>query len=166
MGGSGGGRSLTPGELERTKRRVREELRQAGESRRSIFISFSSDDLDEVNLLRGQAKNENSNIEFVDWSLKQPFDSERANYIKQGIRERIRQSSVTVVYVSEKTADSRWVDWEIRESIAMNKGVVAMHKGDTPPKRLPKALTENQIQVVPWDQRRLTEAIERASKSR
>ena len=76
-----------------------------------------------VNLLRGQAKNENSNIEFNDYSLKAPFNSKDADYIKRGIREQIRQSSVTVVYLSDKTADSEWVDWEIQESIAMGKGV-------------------------------------------
>ena len=130
------------------------------------FISFSSDDHDEVNLLRGQAKNENSDIEFNDWSLKKPFDSEEANYIKRGIRERIRQSSVTVVYISDKTADSKWVDWEIRESLAMGKGVVAMHKGDTPPRRLPKAITDNNIPVVPWNQKQLTKAIENQSENR
>ena len=147
----------------RAKKGIIEEVN--GGTKRNVFISFSSDDLDEVNLLRGQAKNENSNIEFNDWSLKAPFNSEDADYIKRGIRERIRQSSVTVVYVSEKTADSEWVDWEIRESLAMEKGVVAMHKGNTPPKPLPKAITENNIEVVPWNQQRLNEAIQEQAEN-
>ena len=109
------------------ERRAKDTIEEAdGGKIRNVFISFSSDDLDEVNLLRGQAKNENSNIEFNDWSLRAPFNSENADYIKRGIRERIRQSSVTVVYVSEKTANSKWVDWEIRESLEMGKGVLAM----------------------------------------
>jgi len=41
-----------------------------------------------VNLLRGQARNENSDLEFSDWSLSEPFDSKNAEYIKRGIRER------------------------------------------------------------------------------
>ena len=134
--------------------------------KRNVFISFSSDDLDEVNLLRGQAKNENSDIEFNDYSLKAPFNSENADYIKRRIRERIRQSSVTVVYVSDNTADSEWVDWEIRESLAMGKGVLAMHKGDTQPKRLPKAIIENNIEVLPWKQQRINEAIQEQAENR
>ena len=47
----------------------------------------------------------------------------------------------------------------------MGKGVVAMHKGDTPPKRLPKAITDNQIQVVPWNQKQLAKAIEKQSEN-
>lgn len=137
-----------------------------GAGKCNVFISFSSEDLDEVNLLRGQAKNENSDIEFNDWSLREPFDSKKADYIKRGIRERIRQCSVTVVYVSDETADSKWVDWEIRESIAMGKGVVAMHKGQSPPRRLPKAVTDNKVPVVPWNQKELAKAIKKQSENR
>ena len=93
-------------------------------------------------------------------------EGKASNYIKRGIRERIRQCSVTVVYVSVSTANSKWVDWEIRESLAMGKGVVAMHKGETPPKQLPKAITENKIQVVPWTQKQLTNAIQKQSENR
>ena len=133
---------------------------------RNVFISFDSDDLDEVNLLRGQAKNESSNIEFNDYSLKAPFNSKNADYIKRGIRERIRQSSVTVVYLTDKTAGSKWVNWEIRESIAMGKGVLAMHKGNTPPKRLPKAITENKIKVYSWKQQLISDAIQNEAENR
>ena len=167
MGGSGSGRGLAPNELRTLEERAKKSLRERdGGKKRNVFISFSSDDLDEVNLLRGQAKNENSNIEFNDWSLREPFDSKKADYIKRGIRDRIRQSSVTVVYVSNNTASSKWVDWEIRESLAMGKGVVAMHKGNTPPSRLPKAITDNKISVVPWNQKQLARVIERESKNR
>lgn len=167
MGGSGGNRGLNPSQKESLEQRAKESLKKADSGEKhNVFISFSSDDLDEVNLLRGQAKNENSNIEFNDWSLRQPFDSERAEYIKRGIRERIRQCSVTIVYLSTRTADSKWVDWEIRESLAMGKGVIAMHKGDTPPKRLPNVLTEKRVQIVPWNQKQLVKAIQKKSESR
>ena len=165
--GGGGGRGLTPDELRSLEQRAKKSMKAGdGTGKYNVFISFSSEDLDEVNLLRGQAKNENSDIEFNDWSLKEPFDSKKADYIKRGLRERIRQCSVTVVYVSPKTADSKWVDWEIRESIAMGKGVVAMHKGDSPPSRLPKAVTDNKVPVVPWNQKELARAIKKQSENR
>jgi len=164
-GGGGGGRGLTPDELKSLEQRAKKSLKDGG-GKYNVFISFSSDDLDEVNLLRGQAKNENSDIEFNDRSLRKPFDSKRADYIKRGIRERIRQCSVTVVYVSDKTADSKWVNWEIEQSIAMGKGVVAMHKGDKAPARLPKAITENKVPVVPWNQKELAKAIKKQSEDR
>ena len=167
MGGYRQGSELTPNQRRWYERRAKEDLKRAdGGKTHNIFISFSSHDLDEVNLLRGQAKNENSNIEFNDWSLKEPFNSERAGYIKHGIRQRIRQSSVTVVYLSDAAADSEWVDWEIRESLAMGKGVVAMFKGNSRPSRLPSAITEHKIRVVPWNQHQLAEAIKKESENR
>jgi len=164
MGGEeeGGGRGLTPREQRLLEEMAKKLLKAAtGPRKHNIFISFAAEDLNDVIMLRGQAKNENSEIEFNDWSLKKPFDSKSANYIKRGIRERIRQSSVTVVYISEKTADSKWVDWEIRESIVLGKGVVAMYKGDRPPHRLPKALTEYSVPVVPWNQKELANTIKK-----
>ena len=167
MGGSSKDSGLTADRRSWFEKHGKEIIEEVdGGIKRNVFISFSSDDLDEVNLLRGQAKDENSNIEFNDRSLKKPFDSENEDYIKRGIREQIRQSSVTVVYVSDKTVDSEWVDWEIRESLKMGKGVLAMHKGNTPPKQLPRAITENNIQVVPWNQQQLDKAIQEAAENR
>ncbi len=165
-GGGGGGRGLTPDELGRLKQRAKKSMKGGdGTGRCNVFLSFSSEDLAEVNLLRGQAKSENSELEFNDWSLREPFDSKKAEYIKRGIRERIRQCSVTVVYISDNTASSKWVDWEISESIAMGKGVVAMHKGGSPPGQLPRAVTDNKVPVVPWNQKELAKAIKKQSEN-
>ena len=166
-GGGGGGRGLTPGELQRLEQEAKQSLRAGADTGKcNVFISFALEDLDDVNLLRGHAKNENSDIEFNDWSLKKPFDSKDAEYIKRGIRERIRQCSVTIVYVSDKTAGSKWVDWEVQEALALGKGVVAMYKGDRPPARLPKAVSQNKVPVVPWNQKKLAEAIKAQSAGR
>jgi len=167
MGGGGGRRrrDLTPERVSKLERVAKETLKRAGEpEKRNVFLSFAHEDLDEVNLLRGQARNENSNISFNDWSLREAFDSEKAEYIKRGIRERIRQSSVTVVFLSGHTAASRWVDWEIEESIALGKGVVGMYKGNAPPALLPAAITKHDIPVVAWNQKELAKAIEREAK--
>ena len=167
MGGTGGGRSLRRDELRVLEEAARASLREAAQpKRRNVFISFVEEDLAEVNLLRGQAKSENASIEFNDWSLRKPFDSEDAEYIKRGIRERIRQSSVTVCYVTENTARSKWVDWEIRESIKLGKGVIAMYKGDKLPRNLPPAIKELGIKLIPWSHEEITRAIDRATGAR
>ena len=143
------------------KRRAQETITSTPKEDRSgkdiVFISFCADDFHDINLLSTLLKNENSNIAFSDRSVKAPFNSEKSDYIKLDIRERIRQSSVTVVYVSDKTASSEWVDWEIRESLKMGKGVLAMYKGDTRPKHLPKVIVENNIEVLSWNQQRIEE---------
>jgi len=165
MGGSSGG-GPSRRDLSKLVELAKKTLRETGqESKCNVFISFAYEDLREVNLLRGQAKNENSELEFNDWSLREPFDSKRAEYIKQGIRDRIKQSSVMLVYLSNKTVQSKWVDWEIRESIKLGKGVLAVYKGVVPPKTVPSAITEYKIKSIKWTQSGLADAIQKARRS-
>lgn len=168
MGGRSGSSVLTSRERRKLKeQRARKILKDGdGGRKHNVFISFASEDLAEVNMLRGQAKNENSTLEFNDRSLKKPFDSENEDYIKRGIRERIRYCSVTIVYVSDETPSSKWVDWEIRESLAMGKGVLAMYKGETKPRHLPKAIVQNNIKVLPWKQQLINDAIQEHAENR
>lgn len=147
MGGGSGPRSI--GNIRSFIDRAKQELRES-EGKRNVFISFAYEDIDEVNLLRAHAKNENSPIEFNDWSVSEPIDSERAPYIKQKIAERIAQSSVTVVYLSPQTAISRWVAWEIEESLKRGRHVIGVHKGDQPPRTLPESFKQNRLKIVPW----------------
>lgn len=161
--GGGGGWSISEKDYKKLEDIAKENLKQGAQpAKRNVFISFAYDDINEVNLLRGQAKNENSEIEFNDWSLQEPFDSERAEYIRRGIRERIRQSSVTLVYLSDKTADSKWVNWEIKESVSLGKGVIGVYKGDSPPTILPAAIKENKVNLVKWTHQGIADAIEKA----
>ena len=167
MGGGRGGSSLTPEELKKLEEIAKKAIRKgAAPKKRSIFISFANEDLNEVNLLRGQAKNENSDLEFIDRSLQKPFDSKDAEYIKRGIRERIRQSSITVCYLSNDSAQSKWVDWEIRESIALGKSVIAMYKSDSMPTKIPSAVKEFKIKLIPWDHKKLSQALNTTEKTK
>ena len=146
MGGGGGGRRSL-GDIRALEQRAKAAL-QGG--KRNVFISFEMEDLDEVNLLRAHAKNEKSDIEFNDYSVREPYDSERAEYIRQKITERIERASVTVVYLSESTPQSEWVKWEVEKSLSLGKRVVAMYASDKPPSQLPAWVSEKKIGLVPW----------------
>lgn len=161
MGGGGGG-SYGPSkdDLSRLEEIARKRLKEGDkDSKHNVFISFAVEDKRDVDFLRGQAKNKQSDLEFNDWSLREPFNSKRAEYIKQGIRDRIKRSSVTIVYISDKTASSRWVNWEVNESIKLGKKVVAMYKGDRPPSKLPSSVKNNNIKVVKWNHKEIMKAI-------
>ena len=150
MGGGGGNSSSSLGDTRHLEDRAKEILQQGDTARKNVFISFAYEDLNDVILLRGQAKNENSDIEFNDLSVKEPYDSQRAEYIRQKIRERINQSSTTVVYLSKDTAQSKWVKWEVEKSNELGKRVIATHSGDKAPTPLPEFVKNNNIKVVPW----------------
>lgn len=158
MGGGGGG-SRSIGDIRSLVEEAKEELRKGDDAgkRKNVFISFAYEDIDEVNLLRGQAKNEKSTLEFNDWSVPEAFDSERAEYIKKKIGDRISRSSLTIVYLSDHSSNSQWVDWEIEESIRREKTVIGVHKGNARPAKLPGAIERHNINVIPWSM--LTETI-------
>ncbi len=111
-----------------------------------------------VELLRGQAQNEDSTVNFNDWSLRAPFESERAEYIREGVRERIRQASLTLVYLSDHTAGSKWVNWEVEESIKLGKSVVGVYQGEIPG-RLPPAIKKHKIRVIVWTHKGIANAL-------
>lgn len=164
MMGGGGGWSLSKDELKKLEEVAKENLKQGSQpAKRNIFISFIKEDLDEVNLLRGQAKNENNDLEFNDWSLREPFNSTRAEYIQRGIRERIRLSSVTMVYLSDITYKSKWINWEIQESIKLGKPVIGVYKGDGPPKILPSSFIKYKCKQIKWTHKGIAAAIENAA---
>lgn len=146
-GGSGGGGWSSMGDLRSLEEKAKAAL-NAG--RRNVFISFAIEDEREVNLLRAHAKNENSDIEFNDHSVREPYDSDRAAYIKDRISERLNRSSVCVVYLSNSTAQSRWVKWEVDEAVRLGKKVVAVHPREGRPSNAPDWIRQHGISVVQW----------------
>lgn len=147
MGGSSTGGWSRLGDVRSLEQKAKAAL---NEGKRNVFISFATEDMAEVNLLRGQAKNDNNDIEFNDHSVREPYDSEQAEYIKRKIAERINRSSITVVFLSKDTAQSKWVKWEVEKSLELGKKVVAVHSGSQLNGTEPKWISDNGIKTVAW----------------
>lgn len=166
MGGGGGG-SIPRSDLKQLEEKAKQSLKDAtADTSRHVFISFAFEDEDEVNLLRGQAKNDKTELEFDDFSLKEAIKSNNEDYIKQKIRERIDRVSVTAVYLTKDSVKSEWVKWEIAESLKRGKGVVGVYKGDAPPVQLPMAFNQYGLRTVKWAHQDLMQAINKASEKR
>ncbi len=166
MGGSSGG-GLPGSDLKRLEEKAKQKLADAKAGRsRHVFICFAYEDLDEVNLLRGQTRSDKTDLQFDDFSVKEAFDSTNAEYIKRQIRERIDRCSVTVVYLSAKSASSKWVNWEIEESLRRDKGVIGVYQSDAAPSTLPSAFVQNGCRTVKWEHNALMKAIDDASTKR
>ena len=99
------------------------------------FLSFVEEDLNVVNLFRGQAKSEHSDLEFADYSIKEHFDSRHADYIARGITEQLRRASVIICLYGPTTHTSKWVDWELRKSRELGKPImgVCLYSNDQVP---------------------------------
>jgi len=75
-----------------------------------IFISFAIEDKTLRDLLVGQARNEKSPFEFVDMSVKQPWDSAW----KTNCRTKIRGCDGMLIIVTKNTKKAEGQLWEIK----------------------------------------------------
>ena len=74
------------------------------------FISFDADyDESLKNALNGQAKNPNSPFSIINWSIKEPFD----NNWKERVRQRMKRASVVAVICGLHTDKATGVSVEI-----------------------------------------------------
>jgi hypothetical protein len=111
----------------------------------NVFLSFAMEDKPLVELFRGQAKNSASDLEFRDYSIKEPFDQAW----KTNCEAIIRRCSVTICLVGANTYKSEAVNWEIRKSAQLGKGVIAVYLGNSFV-ALPAGLRELNVRPVPW----------------
>lgn len=121
-------------------------------SSKHAFLSFVEEDLTLVHLFRGQAKNKKSDLTFDDYSVKKPFDSTDAEYIKSQIRPKIRAASIFMCLIGTSTYSSRWVDWETGFAAGEGKRLlgVRLHSGSKNEKT-PTALSDNKAKILNWD---------------
>ena len=86
-----------------------------------IFISFAIEDEHLRDFLKGQAKNENSPFEFVDMSVKKPWDSQW----KTNCRTRIKGCDGVISIVTKNTKNADGQIWEMKcakdENIPLKK---------------------------------------------
>lgn len=110
-----------------------------------IFISFAIEDEDLRTMLVGQARNKQSPFEFVDMSVKKPWDSEW----KKNCRTKIKGCDGMIIIVTSKTKNAAGQLWEVlcaKEEKIPRKGIWGY--SDDKPKYLPEEL--NGVQIVNW----------------
>jgi hypothetical protein len=159
LGGGPSGYTVRPtrpvGEAERIFGKAIEEARRA--RIRNVFISFHIDDEAQVNLLRAQAKSEDFDIEFRDYSVKEPFDEKW----KTNCRERIAQTSMVVCMIGEKTAERKAVIWELEEAYRQGKKVIGVRIYRDKNYPIPKPLKDNNAPIVEWNLKEISRRLEK-----
>lgn len=89
-----------------------------------VFLSFKMEDKKQVDGIRLMAWNDKFDLEFYDESVRVPYKSENAQYIRSNIRAKIQRCTVTVGFMGQNTHLSEWVNWELNTSIEMQKRIV------------------------------------------
>ena len=95
-------------------------------ARRRVFISFQNEDLWAVKHLRAIAKSDDYDFDIFDESLKVPFNSTNAAYIRGRLLEHINRTAVTICLLGKTTYQSEWVDWELMKSLRKGNRIIVM----------------------------------------
>jgi hypothetical protein len=74
-----------------------------------VFVAFAIEDVRQRDFLRGQSLNTASPFEYIDMSVKEPYDS---NW-KERVRTRIRRSDGVIALISRSSLSSSGQKWEI-----------------------------------------------------
>ncbi|TBN56478.1 TIR domain-containing protein [Glaciihabitans arcticus] len=109
------------------------------------FISFEMEDQWARNFLSQQAKDKNNLIEFVDYSVKNPWDTSW----KTECKIRISRTRGTIVLIGETTWQSDAVLWEIAESNRQGHFIFGIQVSSTATYRVPAGLPSTS--VIRWD---------------
>lgn len=125
-----------------------------------VFISFHIEDEVRVNLLRHQARTSDL-IEFIDYSVKEPFDDKW----KTRCTERIKQSSVVVVAIGEETHTRPAVLWEIQKAHELGKPVIGMRIYSDKNHKIPQPMIEHGDKVLPWKLSALQAELDRIQRN-
>lgn len=109
------------------------------------FISFEMEDRWARDFLVEQAKKKNSDFEFYDYSVKEPFDSKW----KTECRKRIAMTKGTIVLVGATTYNSDAVLWEIAETARQEHYLFGIQINKDSTHRIPEGLPSKN--VIRWD---------------
>lgn len=75
-----------------------------------LFIAFAIEDERQRDFLKGQSLHPRQPFEFIDMSVKEPYDKDW----KDRVRTRIKRSHGVIVLVSKNSAASTGQKWEIQ----------------------------------------------------
>ncbi|MEK5071670.1 TIR domain-containing protein [Sporosarcina sp. FSL K6-1508] len=91
-------------------------------NKKTIFIAFAIEDEGQRDFLKGQSLNTNSSFEYIDMSVKEPYDSEW----KKRVRTRIKRSDGVIALISKNSLESTGQEWEILCSKEEQKKVLGI----------------------------------------
>jgi len=99
---------------------------------KKVFISYDYDnDKHYKNLLVAWDTNNEFDFNFYDQSVDVSVNSDDAAVIRRVISARINGATHFLCLIGTETHRSRWVEWEVRKAVELNKKIVAVKINST-----------------------------------
>lgn len=110
-----------------------------------IFISFAVEDAYARDFLVQQARDNKSPFEFIDMSIKQPFDEKW----KTQCRERIKGCDGVIALISKRTRNADGAKWEMGCASEEDIPMVGVHIHRDDKGQVPAEL--DKYPIIEWD---------------
>jgi hypothetical protein len=101
---------------------ISEEAKQAVAEKQTVFVAFAIEDERQRDFLKGQSLNTKCPFEYVDMSVKEPYDKDW----KDRVRTRIRRSDGVIALISKNTVNSSGEKWEINCAVEEGKPIIGV----------------------------------------
>lgn len=130
------------------------------EQMKNVFISHVHEDDGGLADLKSLLAKNGMTIRDSSINSSKPNDASNPDYIKSSIlAPQINWASTFLVYVSPKTKNSEWVNWEIEYAAKQGKRIVGVWEQGSKDCELPAALKELADAVVGWNGNSIIDAI-------
>lgn len=127
---------------------------------KNVFISHVHEDDTGLAKVKEILGNRGMSIRDSSINSSNPNNAKSEDYIKsQILTPQIKWAGTLVVYVSPKTKDSEWVNWEIEQAHKLGKRIVGVWAHGAKDCDLPEALNDYADAVVGWNGDSLVDAI-------
>lgn len=87
-----------------------------------VFVAFAIEDERQRDFLKGQSLHPRKPFEFIDMSVKEPYDTEW----KVKVRTRIKRSDGVIALISKNSKDSSGQKWEIQCAKEEEKKIIGI----------------------------------------
>ena len=112
-----------------------------------IFISFAIEDANLRTMLVGQGRNKKTPFEFVDMSVKEPWDSAW----KTNCRTKIKGCDGVIGIITNNTVKATGQLWELQCAYDEGIPVLLIYGNDDRPSNLPDPVKGRRINLWTWD---------------
>lgn len=110
---------------------------------RRIFLSFKIEDKPYVDGIRLMRFHPGTSLDFYDESVRTPYNSVDAGYIRGKIKAKIERCSRTICLLGDQTHTSKWVNWELETARAYGHQILIMGRKNGPNRlKLPTAVSD------------------------
>ncbi len=129
--------------------------------KKNIFISHVHEDDDLLPKLKDLISKAGMEVRDGSINSDKPNNANNPDYIKEKyLKPHIDWASTLVVLITHDTAQSDWVNWEIKYAVEQGKNVVGVFAQGATDADIPEALrTLGDAAVVGWQSERVVDAI-------